>query len=160
MKYLIMRCDELGDQYECDANREPITMVDDWKKWFEENDPDYCFEVYSFDGKKFNIIKEYDEPMESGMALCYWVEDEREFTYIPHIIKKWPGRTKEDDIPDEVLSWNEAERFGSDWDTFELEEEKEQLKDFGSFAWNATVGEENRNYIYGRYRDNEYYGWW
>lgn len=69
-KYLIVKCEELFDQYECDANREPIFLVDDWEKWYWENRPDYKFEVYKFeDDKECTFEKSYDTPMERGMAL-------------------------------------------------------------------------------------------
>ena len=72
--YLIMRCDELGDQYECDANREPIAITSDWKDWLKENNPDYLFEVYSWDGTSMECIKDYDSFMEEGMAFYWWYE--------------------------------------------------------------------------------------
>lgn len=63
MKYLIMSCVELGDQWECDADRTPITMCDDWKSWYAKNKKkiDYCFEVYEFNGEEFLLIKNYDD---------------------------------------------------------------------------------------------------
>ena len=33
MKYLIIECNELGDQWECDADRTPICMTDDYSPY-------------------------------------------------------------------------------------------------------------------------------
>ena len=59
-QYLIIRCDELGDQWECDAERSPMTLTSDWERWFFDNRPTYQFEVYEFNGKDFNLVKGYD----------------------------------------------------------------------------------------------------
>lgn len=63
MKYLIMRCEELNDQYETDACRWPITMTDDWMDWYNKTNPTYLFEVYKYDDEEgeFTLIKEYYE---------------------------------------------------------------------------------------------------
>lgn len=42
MKYLIVICEQLSDQFECDANRIPWKIVDDWTKV----DTDEEFEIY------------------------------------------------------------------------------------------------------------------
>ena len=61
-KYLIVRCVTLGDQYECDADRTPITMVEDWEKWAKETDVDYRFEVYELlPNGEFELIRHYEE---------------------------------------------------------------------------------------------------
>ena len=48
MKYLIVKCEPLNDGWECDANRTPITMVDDWRQWEKDSKPqyDYSFLLY------------------------------------------------------------------------------------------------------------------
>ena len=50
MKYLIIKCEELGDQWECDCDRKPLTMCDNWEKWYQENQKNinYSFEVYEY----------------------------------------------------------------------------------------------------------------
>ncbi len=60
MKYLIMKCEELNDQWETDADRIPITMVDDWKKWEKEFKPKWFYEVYEFNNNNFTLIKEWE----------------------------------------------------------------------------------------------------
>lgn len=54
-KYLIMKCDELSDQYECDADRSPVCLVDDWAYYNE-----YGYEVYEIlKNNTFKLIKSY-----------------------------------------------------------------------------------------------------
>ena len=40
MKYLIVKCEELHDQYECDCDRVPVCITDDYSQYGEE------YEVY------------------------------------------------------------------------------------------------------------------
>ena len=55
-KYLIVKCEPLNDQYECDANRIPLCITEDWKnKAF-----DCEFEVYEID-EDGNICKRVKE---------------------------------------------------------------------------------------------------
>ena len=45
MKYLIVRCTDLYDQNECDADRRPLVLVDDWEKWVSAH-PKEHYEIY------------------------------------------------------------------------------------------------------------------
>ena len=59
-----MRCELLGDQWECDADREPLTMVDNYEEWLLENidmDLSYQFEVYELIEGRFKRILHYDD---------------------------------------------------------------------------------------------------
>ena len=55
VKYLIVRCDPLSDQYECDANRTPICVTDDYHNYSEDD-----YEVYAIykDGR-IKIVREW-----------------------------------------------------------------------------------------------------
>ena len=58
-KYLIVKYEPLNDQYECDANRIPLCITEDWKnKAF-----DCEFEVYEIneDGNICKRVKEWDD---------------------------------------------------------------------------------------------------
>ena len=33
MRYLVIKCEELGDGWECDADREPLCVTEDISKW-------------------------------------------------------------------------------------------------------------------------------
>ena len=59
-----MKCEELHDQYECDAYRTPVAITDDWAVWYEINKPDYLFEIWEYKDNIFTLIKYYDYPIE------------------------------------------------------------------------------------------------
>ena len=88
-KYLIIECEELGDQYECDADRKPIAMVSDISLWKEL----YGYEIYMLkaDGK-FELIKNYEDGefhIEwSSRGTCYLANRNNAF------ICKWPADGK------------------------------------------------------------------
>lgn len=68
MKYLIIKCEELGDQWECDANREPVCITDNFDKYNQ-----YGYEVYEIlDDGTFELIKNYEESDEEGFAIYKW----------------------------------------------------------------------------------------
>lgn len=48
-KYLIVRCVDLNDQYECDADRTPLVLVDDYIDWLK---------VYAKDSEWYEIYQE------------------------------------------------------------------------------------------------------
>ena len=56
-KYLIMECNELSDQYECDADRSPICLIDNWAYYNK-----YGYEVYEvLKNNTFKLIKNYEQ---------------------------------------------------------------------------------------------------
>lgn len=62
MKYLIIKCKELGDQWECDADRTPICITDDFDKFYQ-----FGYEIYEIlDNGTFKLIKEYEEEREDN----------------------------------------------------------------------------------------------
>lgn len=71
MKYLIIECEELGDQWECDANRTPVCITDDFDKYNQ-----YGYEIYKIcDNETFELIKNYEESDEEGYAIYKWYND-------------------------------------------------------------------------------------
>ena len=55
-KYLIVKCDELGDQWECDADRQPVCITEE-KKRYER----FGYEIYEiFEDGYLKLIQEYD----------------------------------------------------------------------------------------------------
>lgn len=149
--YLIMRCDELGDQYECDANRTPICLVENWEMWYDENKPDYRFEVYEvIDNTVGDIVKDYEIPIEKGMALYYWSDEILELyddnVPTPVVVKKWENRTRHDLIPDEVKEQMNCE------DVYEFED---WLRGGGVINWRHKK-EDDKLWFYGEYYDDSY----
>ena len=58
MKYLIVKCKLLNDQFECEADRRPFCLTDDWKK---DRPKKGYYEVYEITPtNKFKLIKEMD----------------------------------------------------------------------------------------------------
>lgn len=93
MKYLIVECLELGDQFECDADRKPICITNDPSNYSSGYD---IYEIKK-DGS-LSLIKEYDEYNEEGMILLCQKEDETE----PVILQKWKNFDR-DSIPLEII---------------------------------------------------------
>lgn len=60
MKYLIVKCEPLDDQWECDCNRDPICIVDNWSKYVSNRDDEF-FDVWEIkDDGKLKLVKEWD----------------------------------------------------------------------------------------------------
>lgn len=84
MLYLVIKCSELGDQWECDANREPVCLTEDISKY------GLGYEVYKVNpDNTFTLIKDYESALEYGMALYYWDKDDTNENALPTIIEKW-----------------------------------------------------------------------
>ena len=66
-KYLIVECVELGDQWECDADRTPICVVDDYSKY---SDGGYDIYKINFDGS-LTLIQDYTK-CKPYFAVCRW----------------------------------------------------------------------------------------
>ena len=136
MKYLIIKCDELNDQYECDANRTPITMTDNWMEWYKKTSPDYYFEVYEFKNNEFILVKDYETSMEQGMAFVMFDDDdEDEFT----IIERFPNFDRNKSMPKAL---RKRALKGEDFD--------DCLRNCGYVSW----FEKGTLYAYTEYYDN------
>lgn len=85
-EYLIIKCDELGDQFECDADRTPLCITTNYSKY------GLGYEVWEKQtDNSFKRIKDYDEAKEQGFALYSWgaADDPAEDT--PTLIDKKIG---------------------------------------------------------------------
>lgn len=61
--YLVVECSELGDQWECDADRTPIFITNNEKKAFDKGE-ELCnlYEVYKcFQNGEIKRIKYYED---------------------------------------------------------------------------------------------------
>lgn len=91
MKYLVVKCSELDDQWECDANREPVCLTDDFEKFNE-----YGYEIYEITSENtFELIKRYEESSEEGMAVYKWHDSDK---------------VEEQDEPDEIIIINRTRK--------------------------------------------------
>ena len=62
IKYLIVKCEELDDQFECDADRTPMMVTDNVKQWFQQTKPKYYFEIYEIQtNRTLKKVKDYDD---------------------------------------------------------------------------------------------------
>lgn len=104
-KYLIVKCVELHDQYECDADREPMFLVDDWEQWYKDNSPTYQFEVYRFvDDSECELIKTMEDSMDEGMALYFWNMDDDHEEVDPTVVGTYEDYDRKSPVPKRVWS--------------------------------------------------------
>ena len=139
MKFLIVKCTPLGDQWECDANREPMFICDDWSTL----KLDYQFEAYRInDDNTFTLVKDYETPLEYGMALYSWGEGDPEEVK-PKVAKKWRGYTRNNPVPKKAVK--EMSHKG-------VTELDDNLSNCGTITW--FYG--GRYWVYGEYFDSDY----
>ena len=142
MKYLIVKCEELTDQYECDADRTPMYMTDDWENNYPKN---YNFEVWELSKTgTFKCIKSYEDSMEEGMFFGYIVPDGDYFDNPDDLVvlKKFPNKTKNEKCPKDIMKTLKSKEYFEDC-----------LKDSGYITGYNDGG---KFYIYGTYEDNNY----
>ena len=155
VKYLIVKCMELSDQYECDADREPMFLVDDWEDWFEKNHPTYQFEVYKFvDEKEATLEKTYDEVMDEGMALYFWNMDDNFEEVAPTVIAHYKDYDRHKTVPDKVWEIFRQGAYWTDDDEFTEKDFKKDLKCQGYASWDDK--EHKKYWVYGHYADGRY----
>ena len=83
LKYLVVECNELSDQYECDCDRTPVCVTDE--KGIEEYQI-LGYEIYSIlsDGR-LEKIKDYEEgedAEETGCAVFLWNRENDKITIL------------------------------------------------------------------------------
>ena len=154
-KYLIVKCTELSDQYECDADREPMFLVDDWEDWVAKNHPTYRFEVYKFvDEEEAILEKTYEETFDEGMALYFWNMDDDHEEVAPTVIAHYKDYDRHTKVPDKVLKVFRQGAYWADGDELTEKEFKNDLRCYGYASWDD---EEHKKYwVYGHYEDGRY----
>lgn len=86
MKYLVVKCDELGDQFECDADRTPICLTDDYSDYDKNG-----YEIYEVNSDgTFTLIREYEEITNYVICVCNWGDANKQINYedVPISISK------------------------------------------------------------------------
>ena len=136
--YLIMKCSELSDQFECDASREPFCLTEDPKQY------GYGFEIYKVKSDNtFELVKEYDEANEIGFAIVDY-DDEND---APFVRKKYPNLTRETITESQVKQIKKEFGF--------IETVKEIFDDIScSGSHGEDIGEKWR--VFGEYLDNHF----
>ncbi len=136
--YLIMRCDMLNDQYECDADRTPVTITDDWRKWYKNNYPDFDFEVWEYKNGNFKVVNNYDDYVDEGMVFVeYWFNDNHNIQ--TRKIKYFPSLDRDDEIPAIV-----KESLLLDDDNITMKKAEQKLAGGGTVRWKVK----NETYAY------------
>lgn len=123
-KYLIIKCEELGDQWECDADRTPVCMTNDYSKY------GWGYEVHELqaDGT-FKLVKDYETCSESGMAIYKWHKSIDPQEEEPKVIHKFPNLTREKATRNRVLKQVAKKVQFSD-----MEELKKSIQCSGSYG--------------------------
>lgn len=154
-KYLIVKCEPLSDQYECDCDRKPMFLVDDWADWFEKNHPTYPFEVYKcVDEEEATLEKAYDEALENGMALYFWNTDDDHGEVAPTVIAHYKDYDRYSKVPDEVWKVFRQGAYWADDDEMTEEEFERDLDCSGFASWEDK--EHKKFWVYGDYADGRY----
>lgn len=137
MKYLIIKCDELGDQWECDANRTPICITNDYSKY------GYGYEIYELlTDNTFKLIKNYEDAIEKGFAIYEYFDDGSINLY-----EKFPNMTRNDITKSQVKKWKQKYHF------------TDTIKDIFKFltCYGSCGNEiEGKWIVIGEYLDNNY----
>jgi hypothetical protein len=99
-----MKCEELGDQFECDANRTPICVVNDYTNYNKRG-----YEIYSIneDGS-LKKIRDYDEVTDEYISYCEY--NENESSDIPVKIVRLKEGDRDDITKNDIKEW--CKRFG------------------------------------------------
>lgn len=88
-KYLIVKCEELDDPYECDADRMPICLTDDYNKYNK-----YGYEIYRINNdNSLTKVRDYNSVTTTKMGVYYWNYDnynDLESTK-PNVLETWKG---------------------------------------------------------------------
>lgn len=125
MKYLVIECLELADQYECDADRTPICVTDDYSSYNKKG-----YEIYKIeeDGN-LTKIRDYDEVSDCYIGYFEWNNEDNAYEVEP--LKK--VRLKDGDRNDISLSnikeWKRRFHFPET-----VNEIKEDLRCSGEFG--------------------------
>ena len=138
--YLIVKCEELSDQWECDTDRCPLCLVEDCSKY------GMGYEVYKVlkDGT-FQKVKNYDEAIEEGMAVYFWQDRKEEDE--PTIREKWENMERDTMTKSKIQTLKNKYGFH---DT--VKEILCNIRCSGSHGESIN----DKWYVIGEYRDNIY----
>lgn len=141
MLYLIVECSELGDQWECDANRAPLCLTEDVSQY------GLGYEVYRVNSDNtFTLVKEYGEVLESGMALYQWDEGDED-NKTPNVLEKWKGKERDNVTKSQVKNIKKKVGFHNPIE-----------KIMNDIRWRGSYGEiiQGKWVVFGEYTDGSY----
>lgn len=83
-KYLVIKCDELGDQWECDADRKPVCVTDNYDKYNKMG-----YEIYEITAEgNLNLIRNYYDATHNRMCVYWWNDENKVSECLPDKIIK------------------------------------------------------------------------
>lgn len=125
MKYLVVKCEELHDQYECDANKTPFCLTDDYSNF------GIGYKVYEIlSNNKFKLIKDYDDYNERGIAVYAWNSDSLCEQTMPDIIfEKFKNVTRDDITKNQIKKLKSKYHF-----TDTINEIYSEIRHTGAYA--------------------------
>lgn len=144
MKYLIVKCVELNDQYECDADRTPICMTDNKEEYWKSG-----YEIYEVRSNgKLELIKENYVTGEEGFAVYYWSKNKNAEYDKPMVMKKWKNKKRKN------FTLKEIEELKKTWCFTEKPAEAilREIKRSGSYG--EQIG--TRWFVIGEYYNNNF----
>lgn len=102
--YLVVKCDELGDQFECDANRTPVCVVNDYTDYNKRG-----YEIYQIyiDGS-LEKIRDYEEVTDEYISYCEYNEDES--SGIPTKVIRLKSGSRDNVTKNDIKEWRK--QFG------------------------------------------------
>lgn len=146
-KYLIVKCDDLNDQWECDANRTPVCLTNDYSKYNKMG-----YEIYEVkaDGT-LKQIREYDDVTERWLCVYLWNNSEEVEEKSPDIAIKIKKGDRDNVTKSLIKKIKQQYHFSES-----INEIEREIRCCGSY------GEEmnNRWVVFGEVFDNHYpYGY-
>lgn len=144
MRYLVIRCEELNDQYECDANRIPVCITEDISKY------GFGYEIWKIEENgELTLHKEYEKPLESGMALYMWNENDIDEENLPSptVVERHTNKTRFDFTEDFFRELKTEVNF------------EDSVEDICFDVWSCGAhGEaiDGQWVVFGEYNDNRY----
>lgn len=154
--YLIMGCQELYDQFECDCDRTPLALTDNWQEWIRINKEEtnkyveYNIEVWEQTEDGFKVVKPWGEAYDTGMALIYYRRSENKL--IAHVVRKFSNLERCDNPPEFVKSYLEKH---TNFEAAEVDTWAE-LKQDGFIGGFTNTVDEDIIYYYCEYWDYDY----
>jgi hypothetical protein len=137
--YLIVKCTELMDQYECEYDREPLKVVSDYAPYNK-----YGYEIYEISTSgALNRIRKASTVTEKGIGL-FWF---KHFNYSTPSKIFW----KKPNISIQDVSLNQVKKWFSEVGINDLDNDLEKRLARGDAYW---VEKDDGDFILSNYEDD------
>ena len=142
MLYLVVKCSELGDQWECDADRTPLCLTENVSQY------GLGYEIYRVNpDNTFTLIKEYNKGLEFGMVLYLWDKSDENTEKIPIVLEKWKDKKRDTVTKSLVKNIKKKAGFHAP-----IKEIMNNIQCCGSHG--ETI--QDRRVVFGEYTDSNY----